>query len=92
MSATMKYVTRLTGHLELYNLTSDKDEKMNLFDTDMKVNYEALEADRALRKWFSYYEDPLVSGWTKPVTGTGQRRALYFNASGWPNTPEFDPV
>ena len=92
MNATMKYITRLTGHLELYNLTSDKDEKINLFDTDMKVNYEALEADRALRKWLSYYEDPLVSGWTKPVTGTGQRRAIYFNATGWPNTPEFDRV
>ncbi len=92
----MKYVMRLTGHAELYDLENDKMEKLNLLSPfsgiKEKVNSIGMEYDRALREWFSFYEDPYVSGWAKPVTGTGQRRALYYNTSGWPNTPEFDQL
>ncbi len=90
----IKYVARLTGHYELYDLKNDNTEKTNLLSSfsgiKAKMNSVAAEYDRALREWFSLYEDPYVSGWTKPVTGTGQRRAVYYNESGWPNTPEFN--
>lgn len=94
VNATMKYVTRLSGQLELYDLTSDEDEKINLLspftDSDGKYDLSAIAYERALRQWFSYYDDPYVTGWTRPVTGKGQNRAVYYNASGWPTTPAFN--
>lgn len=93
VNGTTKYVTRLTGHIELYDLTKDANETTNLvkpfsstpgiFDANVNM-YE-----RGIREWFSYYEDPYVSGWALPVTGRGTERAIYYNSSGWPNTPAF---
>ena len=93
VNASMKYITRFTGHTELYNLQTDANETTNLvrpfsasaMEHDAQVNM----YDRALRQYFSFYEDPFVSGWDKSVTGLGQLRAVYYNHSGWPNNPPF---
>ena len=93
INATMKYVSRFTSHLELYDLTKDANETTNLIqpftasamEYDDKVNM----YDRAMRQFFSFYEDPYVSGWDKSVMGGGQLRAVYYNHSGWPTTPPF---
>ncbi len=93
INATTKYITRLTGHVELYDLVRDQNETKNLLEpfssSSSQYVAEVNRFDWALRKWFSFYEDPYVSGWTVPVTGKGQDRAFYYNASGWPNTPRF---
>jgi arylsulfatase A-like enzyme len=93
LNGTTKYITRLTGHTELYDLVTDRNETDNLLrpfsTTAARYDDDAANYERALRKWFSNYEDPYVSGWLQPVTGTGQERALYYNSSGWPNTPAF---
>ena len=96
INATRKYVSRLTGHLELYDLSDDQNETKNLitpsFDTLGKYDAEVMSYERALRLWFSFYEDPYVSGWTQAVTGTGQKRAVYYNYTGpgWPDSPPFN--
>ena len=96
ISAAKKYVSRLTGHLELYDLTNDKNETKNLIPlfSDITNNHsrEALSYEHSLRQWFSFYEDPYVSGWTQAVTGKGQERAIYYNRTGWPNTPPFSKL
>ena len=96
INATRKYVSRLTGHLELYDLSDDQNETKNLitpsFDTLGKYDAEVMLYERALRLWFSFYEDPYVSGWTQAVTGKGQERAIYYNSTGWPNTPPFSKL
>lgn len=93
VNASMKYVTRFTGHTELYNLLSDANETTNLIKpfspSAMKYDPEVNMYDRALRQYFSFFEDPYVSGWDKSVTGLGQLRALYYNQSGWPTEPPF---
>ncbi len=93
LNGTVKYVTRLTGQLEMYDLIKDKNESRNLLEPfssgSSQYVAEVTRYDWALRKWFSFYEDPYVSGWAIPVTGQGQQRAFYYNASGWPNTPKF---
>ena len=93
VNASMKYITRYTGHIELYNLYSDAKETKNLvqpFSTS-SMNYDSQvnEYDRALREYFSFYEDPYGSGWSKSVTGRGQLKAVYYNKMGWPTTPPF---
>ena len=97
INVTRKYVSRLTGHMELYDLTSDQGETTNLIGafTDFTTsNYsrEAASYEYTMRQWFSYYEDPYVSGWTQAVTGKGQERAIYYNRTGWPNTPAFSKL
>ena len=93
INGSMKYVTRLTGYMELYDLKSDENETTNLlkpFSTASSLySDDVAEYDWAMRKWFSFYEDPYVSGWTQAVTGTGQERAVYYNKTGWPTTPPF---
>ena len=97
INATKKYVSRLTGHMELYDLSSDQGETTNLIGafTDFTTsNYsrEAASYEYTMRQWFSYYEDPYVSGWTQAVTGKGQERAIYYNRTGWPTTPPFSKL
>lgn len=96
VDATMKYITRLTGYVELYDLTSDQNETTNLIDpfssTAKQYDLQATIYGNALRQWFSFYEDPYASGWTLPVTGKGQERAIYYNRTGWPNTPAFQEL
>lgn len=93
VNASMKYITRFTGHTELYNLISDANETTNLVEpfsaSAMSFDAEATMYDRALRQYFSFYEDPYVSGWDKGVTGLGQLRAVYYNHSGWSSNPPF---
>ena len=90
VNATRKYVSRLTGHIELYDLVNDQGETSNLLSsTSALVFAEATSYEYLMRQWFSYYEDPHVSGWTQAVTGKGQERAIYYNSTGWPNTPPF---
>ena len=94
VNGTMKYVTRLTGHLELYNLLTDGNETVNLlqpFSASLNYTTVATSFEMALRLWFSYYEDPYLSGWTEPITGKGQLRSVVYNTTGWPNTPAFEP-
>lgn len=97
LNGTLKYVTRFTGQLEMYDLINDANETCNLlsplcpmagkFNSDASSHSEYL-----LRQWFSFYETPAASGWTLPVSGKGTRRAMYYNASGWPNTPAFEQL
>ena len=96
VEGTVKYITRLTGYVELYDLTSDQNETTNLIDpfssTAKQYDLQANIYGNALRQWFSFYEDPYASGWTLPVTGKGQERAIYYNRTGWPNTPAFQEL
>ena len=93
VNSTMKYITRFTGHAELYNLELDANETTNLVrpfsDTEGKFDAQVLMYDRAMRQYFSFLEDPYVSGWDKGVTGLGQLRAVYYNQTGWPSSPPF---
>ena len=94
VNASVKYVTRNTGQLELYDLLTDGNETVNLlqpFATNLNYTSMATTFELALRLWFSYLEDPYLSGWTMPVTGKGQRRSVLYNTTGWPNTPAFEP-
>ena len=86
-----KYISRLTGHVEMYDLFNDKNETKNLILEGL-YSVEAALNEAKLRKWFSFYEDPYTSGWTQPVTGKGQERAIYYNRTGWPNTPPFSKL
>ena len=97
VNATRKYVSRLTGHMELYDLAHDQNETNNLLltissSTTDDYSKEAMLYEYALRQWFSFYEDPYTSGWTQPVTGKGQERAIYYNRTGWPDTPPFNKL
>ena len=82
----MKFVTRLIGPEELYDLTNDPNETNNLADSN---NNNAHNMQQALRSWFAFYEDPFVSGWIKPVSGDGQLHSILFNSSGMSTTPAF---
>ena len=96
VEGAVKYITRLTGYVELYDLTNDQNETTNLIDpfssTAKQYDLQATIYGNALRQWFSFYEDPYASGWTLPVTGKGQERAIYYNRTGWPNTPAFQEL
>ena len=93
-NGTMKYVMRQTGFTELYDLSNDKNETRNLLlpftNEQRQVANQVTMYDYATIMWFSYFENPYLSGWTEPVTGRGQLRSIVFNRDGWPNTPAFD--
>ena len=76
-NGNMKFVTRKTGYMELYDLTRDKNETNNLL-VGNHYNAAANNYDRAIRYWFSRYENPWVSGWIMPVTGQGQVRSVAY--------------
>lgn len=82
----MKFITRLTGPVELYDLMNDPNETKNLADTQ---NSNAHNMQQALRSWFAFYEDPFVSGWTKSVSGDGQLHSVLFDSPGALTTPAF---
>ena len=82
----MKFITRLTGPVELYDLMNDPNETKNLADSQ---NSNAHNMQQALRSWFSFYEDPFVSGWTKSVSGDGQLHSVLYDSSGALTTPAF---
>ena len=91
-----KYITRKTGHVELYDHLRDENETLNILSPAGNGAQQyvtvATVYEYAVREWFSFIEDPYVSGWDMPVTGKGQERAVYYNKSGWPNTPAFDEL
>jgi len=59
------------GPDELYHLTSDPDERVNLFD--VRGHAERVEAMRSeMEAWFARYADPRFDGATLPVSGRGQ--------------------
>ena len=94
VNASMKYITRFTGHTELYDLRSDAGETTNLaqpFSSSSSSNLDSQMSkfDRALKEYFSFYEDPYVSGWDKSVTGLGQLKPVYYDKLGGPTTPAF---
>ena len=72
----MKFVTRLTGPVELCDLENDPNETKNLADTP---NNNVHTMQQALRTWFSFYKDPFTSGWTKAVTGNGQLHSVLYS-------------
>ena len=82
----MKFITRLTGPSEIYDLTKDPNETTNLADSQSSNEH---SMQQALRSWFAFFEDPFVSGWTKPVTGDGQIHSILYNSSGMLTTPAF---
>ncbi|XP_065844850.1 N-acetylglucosamine-6-O-sulfatase-like [Oscarella lobularis] len=87
----MKYVTRATGQIEIYNLDTDPKEETNLVnDPSYFVNGTFL--NHALREWFSFYEDPYLSGWFLPVTGTGQLQSIVYNMTGRPTGAPFNAL
>ena len=87
-SANFKYVSRFTNQLELYDLVNDPKETNNL-----AANVSSLPVlhahEVALRDFFSFYEDPFVSGWHFPVTGQGQIHPVLYNSSGESTKPAF---
>ena len=89
-----KYVTRLSNQIELYDLKNDPDEKNNLLTglVSQKDELLAHQQDRSLREYFSYYEDPFLTGWVLPVDGKGQERPILYNSSGMPTTPAFSKL
>lgn len=48
--------------------------------------------ENSMRDWFSYVEDPMLSGWSLPVTGTGQLESVVYNSAGHTTKPLFRPV
>jgi len=82
-----KFVTRLTGPQELYDLNQDPNETNNL--ADFSHMSDIFTMDQALKDWFSFYEDPFISGWTKSVSGDGQIHSVLYNSSGMLSTPAF---
>ncbi len=83
INATTKYITRPTGHVELYDLVEDENETKNLLEpspsntSQYSAQVDVSRFDQALKTWFSFYEEPNVSGWTVPVTGKGQGRTFF---------------
>jgi hypothetical protein len=109
-----KYIERLEGYDELYDLTLDPNETANLIPSlwgtgmppypgtnggknqlSLKTRRGRLVAPSAgeravadaattalmrqsMRQWFAFFVDPSVSGWTKPVTGRGQRHLVSY--------------
>ncbi len=67
-----KYVHRYPyGNHELYDMTRDPDETVNLRDDPGKAKViRSLKA--RLEEWFVRYSDPAVDGVREPVTGNGQ--------------------
>lgn len=73
-TAGWKYVHRVPyGPHELYDLTNDPDERVNLVEhSDHAGTRSALEQE--LRAWFLRYVRPEIDGALEPVTGKGQLR------------------
>jgi arylsulfatase A-like enzyme len=71
-----KYVHRYPhGPHELFDLTSDPDERVNLVDEESSRPVVA-ELRQRLAEWFSRYVDPRLDGARMPVTGAGQRERI----------------
>ena len=66
-----KYVHRVGGPDELYDLTADPHERLNLIN-QAEHKEQRLQLCAELEEWFSRYVDPYVDGARFPVTGLGQ--------------------
>ena len=83
INATTKYISRLTGNQklsltddhsqELFDLTHDRNETMNLIvSKDGEYGVELLQSyEKSLRGWFAKYEDKDISSWRELVRGNG---------------------
>jgi arylsulfatase A-like enzyme len=87
----LKLVTRLTGHKEIYDLSKDPKESRNVVN-DVMYWFNGTVLENEMRKWFSYFEDPMLSGWSLPVTGDGQLESIVYNKTGHTTKPIFNPV
>ncbi len=67
-----KYIHRYPyGPHELYNLTEDSDERVNLID-DPEWNEKRESLKSMLYEWFDEYVNPKIDGAREGVTGSGQ--------------------
>lgn len=87
-NGTFKYVTRFTNQQELYDLEADPKEEKNLAASVSSIPV-LHSQDNALRDFYSFYEDPFLSGWHLPVTGHGQDHPILYNSSGESTKPAF---
>ncbi len=60
---------------ELYHLTVDPDERMNLID-DSNCTKILFELRDRLFRWFIEFANPIYDGAKLPVTGSGQSKIL----------------
>ena len=60
------------GAHELYDVSNDPDESVNLFDEPGFANRIA-EMRQELDDWYTAYIDPNIDGSKLPITGYGQR-------------------
>lgn len=68
-----KYIHRYPfGPHELYCLSSDPDEKVNLIDKE-EYREKTAEMRMRLEKWFIKYVNPQIDGAKEPVFGGGQK-------------------
>ena len=69
----------------------DPKESINVANNGIYfANQTVLENN--MRDWFSYLEDPVLSGWTLPVTGQGQVESIVYNKTGYITKPPFSPL
>jgi len=89
-----KLVLRLPmGPNELYHLSEDPDETINLYDMPECAAVQRDMVDR-LNKWFYRYVDPAMDGAHEGVTGAGQlcRPGIYANGQDpYRKYPKDDP-
>lgn len=67
-----KYVTRVEGPTELYDLQADLEERENLAEDPDHADTRAL-LHEMLRESFARHSETGLDGWDLPVTGHGQR-------------------
>lgn len=84
-SKTWKYIHRYPyGPHELYDLTDDPGERINLADNEQFTDDKAAMKAK-LDRWFVQYVDPSVDGSREPVTGAGQLGLAGVRGKGRPS-------
>jgi choline-sulfatase len=85
-----KYVHRYPhGPHELYDLSADRDERMNLVDDPVYAQRVAAMR-RDMHGWFTLYTVPDADGALLPVAGAGQNRPLGDDPLGAFTPPNWD--
>jgi len=81
-----KYIHRFPyGPNEIYNLTIDPDEKINLIDDKKNITI-ITSLKRRMDEWFVQYVDPELDGIHEAVTGKGQ---IYYSGIKSQGKPAF---
>ena len=87
-----KYVHRFPdGPHELYDLTGDPDERVNLVDRDAFAPTVAALRSR-MDTWFATYADPAIDGAHKRITGCGQLGRVPAMTADAREVFAFDPI